>query len=266
MKSHIKVIFFADVVGKPGRFVLSQMCRPLMEKFGADYAIANIENAAGGFGITPEMARKIFSYGVNCQTSGNHIWDRMDILKYLDEEPRLIRPANYPPGCPGAGHLVDEVDGIKLGILNLMGRVYMSNIDCPFRVADRKLKEIREITDIVIIDFHAEATSEKLALAHHAAGRVSALAGTHTHIPTADERVIPPGTAYITDLGMTGGFDSILGREIKPVVKRFLTGMPAPFPVSSHNAVLQGAVIEIVPETGRAVGIRRVNLSLQEKG
>jgi metallophosphoesterase (TIGR00282 family) len=257
MKSQIKVILFADVVGKPGRFVLSQMCRPLIEKFGADYAIANIENAAGGFGITPEMARKIFSYGVNCQTSGNHIWDRMDILKYLDEEPRLIRPANYPPGCPGSGHFIDEVEGVKLGILNLMGRVYMSDIDCPFRVADRKLKEIREVTDIVIIDFHAEATSEKQALAYYLDGRVSAIIGTHTHVQTADETVSERGTAYITDVGMTGAHDSIIGMAKGPSLERFLTGMPKRFSSAKDDVKISGVVLTISAEDGGAENIER---------
>jgi hypothetical protein len=241
------------------------MCKPLKEKYEADYVIANIENAAGGFGITPEMARKIFSYGVNCQTSGNHIWDRMDILKYLDEQPKLIRPANYPPGCPGTGYLIDEVDGIKIGILNLMGRTYMKDIDCPFRVADRQLSLIRESTEIVIIDFHAEVTSEKQALAYYLDGRVSAIIGTHTHVQTADESVSERGTAYITDVGMTGAHDSIIGMAKGPSLDRFLTGMPKRFQCAADDIKISGAVITINTEDGAAEAIERFRLDYSGK-
>jgi metallophosphoesterase (TIGR00282 family) len=228
-KSQITVIFFADIVGKPGRFVLSQMCKTLREKHEADYVIANVENAAGGFGVTAEMARKIFSYGIDCLTSGNHIWDRMDIQPYLNEQPKLLRPANYPPGCPGNGYLIDEINGVKIGIINLMGRTYMKDIDCPFRVGDKLVNIIREETDLVIIDFHAEVTSEKQALHYFLDGRVSAILGTHTHVQTADETISERGTAYITDVGMTGPYDSIIGMAKGPSLQRFLTGMPKRF-------------------------------------
>lgn len=256
----IKVLFFADLVGKPGRFVLSQMCKSLKEKFGADYVIANIENAAGGFGITPEMSRKIFSYGVNCQTSGNHIWDRADIFQYLNEQPRLLRPANYPPGVPGNGFLIDDINGTKLAVLNLMGRTYMKEIDCPFRTADRELRKIRESTEIVIIDFHAEVTSEKQALAYYLDGKVSAIIGTHTHVQTADETVSERGTAYITDVGMTGPHDSIIGMEKAPSLERFLTGMPKRFACARNDIKISGAVVTIDTADGGAEHIERFKI------
>ncbi len=258
--AHIKILFFADIVGKPGRFVLSQMCKPLKEKFGAHYVISNIENAAGGFGITPEMAQKIFSYGVNCQTSGNHIWDRMDIIKYIDEEPRLLRPANYPPGCPGNGYLIADDGGVKIGIINLMGRTYLKDIDCPFRVADKIISTIREQTKIIIIDFHAEVTSEKQALAYYLDGGVSAVIGTHTHVQTADETISAKGTAYITDVGMTGAFDSIIGMAKAPSLERFLTGMPKRFSCAKDDVRISGVVLTVDSETGQAVEIEPFNL------
>jgi len=253
-------LFFADLVGKPGRFVLSQMCKTLKEKYEADYVIANIENAAGGFGITPEMSRKIFSYGVDCQTSGNHIWDRMDILKYLDEQPKLIRPSNFPPGCPGRGHYIGEVDGIKIGVLNLMGRTYLKDIDCPFRVADKEVSIIRESTDIIIIDFHAEVTSEKQALAYYLDGRVSAVIGTHTHVQTADETVSERGTAFITDVGMTGPHDSIIGMAKGPSLDRFLTGMPKRFACAKDDVKICGALLTINTADGAAEAIERFRI------
>jgi metallophosphoesterase (TIGR00282 family) len=256
----LKVLFIADVVGKPGRFILAEMCRSLKEKFGTDYVIANTENAAGGFGITPEMCRKIFTYGVNCQTSGNHIWDRMDILKYLDEEPRLLRPANYPPDVPGKGLYVDEVNGIKIGILNLMGRTYMKEIDCPFRVGEQLVARLREETDVIIVDFHAEATSEKQALLYYLDGKVSAIIGTHTHVQTADEMVTERGTAYITDVGMTGPHDSIIGMAVAPSLGRFLTGLPKRFSCAKDDIKISGAVITIDPEDGAAEDIEKFRI------
>jgi len=258
--SQIKIIFFADLVGKAGRFVLSEMCKPLREKFGADYVIANTENAAGGFGITPEMARKIFTYGVDCQTSGNHVWDRMDILKYLDEQPKLLRPANFPPGCPGNGYLIDEIDGHRIGIINLMGRTYMKPIDCPFRVGDKLINIVREQTDIVIIDFHAEVTSEKQAMLYFFDGRVSAIIGTHTHVQTADETISERGTAYITDVGMTGPHDSILGMAKKPSLERLLTGMPKRFAPAKDDIKISGVLLTINADDGSAAGIDRFRI------
>ncbi|MCX6827464.1 MAG: TIGR00282 family metallophosphoesterase [candidate division Zixibacteria bacterium] len=256
----IKIIFFADVVGKPGRFVLSQLCKSLKEKYAADYVIANIENAAGGFGITPEMSKKIFSYGVNCQTSGNHIWDRIDILKYLDEQPKLLRPANYPSGVPGVGYLIDDINGTKVAILNLMGRLFIKEIDCPFRVAERELRKIREVTETIIVDFHAEATSEKQALAHFLDGQVSAVIGTHTHVQTADETISERGTAYISDVGMTGPHDSIIGMDKTASTERFLTGMPKRFTCAAGGLKISGVVVTIDTDDGGADHIERFKI------
>jgi metallophosphoesterase (TIGR00282 family) len=258
--AQIKILFFADLVGKPGRFVLSQMCKPLKEKFGAHYVIANIENAAGGFGITPEMSKKIFSYGVNCQTSGNHIWDRIDIWKYIDTQPKLIRPANYPPGAPGNGYYIDEIEGARIGVINLMGRTYLKDIDCPFRVGERIVEKIRRETDIIIIDFHAEVTSEKQALAYYLDGQVSAIIGTHTHVQTADEGVSERGTAYITDVGMTGPHDSIIGMAKVPSLDRFLTGMPRRFSCARNDIKISGVVITVDSSDGAGIDIERFRI------
>jgi len=250
-------MFIADVCGRPGRQATAYLTKPLKEEFAVDYVIANTENAAGGFGITPEMARKFFSYGVNLQTSGNHIWDRVQILDYLVEEPRLLRPANFPPSVPGAGVYVDTVGVYKIAVINLMGRVYMTNTDCPFQVGARLVEKVRRETPIIFVDFHAEATSEKQALAHYLDGHVSAVVGTHTHVQTADERIQAQGTAYITDAGMTGPHDSIIGMDKGPSLGRFLTGMPKRFTTASDDVRIQGVVIKVEPEVGRAVEILR---------
>jgi len=259
--SQLKIMFVADIVGKPGRFALSQMLKSLREKHAIDYVIANSENAAGGFGITPEMAGKIFSYGVDCQTSGNHIWDRIDIQRYLyDHQNKLIRPANFPPGCPGRGFLIDTIGIQKIGILNIMGRTYLKDIDCPFRVADKLVSLIREETDIIIVDFRAEVTSEKLAMAYFLDGRVSAILGTHTHVQTADESVSDRGTAYITDVGMTGPHDSIIGMSKVPSLDRFLTGMPKRFTCAKEDIKISGAILTINSDDGYAEKIERFKI------
>lgn len=251
------ILFIADICGKAGRQAAAHLVKPLKERFGADYVIANVENAAGGFGVTAEMSRKIFSYGVDVQTSGNHIWDRIDIIKYFDERPRLLRPANYPTTAPGTGSCIDTINGVKVGVLNLMGRTYMKDIDCPFRVADRELAVMRKQTNLVFVDFHAEATSEKQALAYYLDGLVSAIIGTHTHVQTADEKISKRGTAYITDAGMTGPHDSVIGMEVKPSVDRFLTGMPIRFSTASDDVKISGVVVKADPETGEAFSVER---------
>jgi metallophosphoesterase (TIGR00282 family) len=256
--STLTILFISDLCGRAGRQAAAHMTRDLKQEFEADYVIANVENAAGGFGITPEMSRKIFSYGVNLQTSGNHIWDRVDILDYMHDQPRLLRPANYPPGVPGNGFFVDEVGPVKIAVLNLMGRVYMNNIDCPFQVGMQEVKRLQEQTAVIFVDFHAEATSEKQALAFHLDGMVSAVIGTHTHVPTADEHVTRRGTAYITDAGMTGPYDSIIGMEKGPSLGRFITGMPKRFNTASDDVRLAGVVVKIDPESGQAISIERI--------
>jgi 2',3'-cyclic-nucleotide 2'-phosphodiesterase len=259
----VKILFFADVVGKAGRFILSQMTRRLKYFHGADYAIANIENAAGGFGITPEMSRKVFAYGIDCQTSGNHIWDRPGIGEFMLQEERLIRPANYPDGAPGHGYYIGKVGELPIAVINLMGRTYMYDIECPFRTADRILDEIKNITNLIIIDFHAEATSEKQALLYYLDGRVSAIVGTHTHVQTADEHISSRGTAFIGDCGMTGAFDSILGMNKGPALGRFLTGMPKRLSAAENDVRISGVVVELQPDMyGRAVKIERFSMAV----
>lgn len=258
-----KVIFIADVVGKPGRFILSQMTKRLQYKYDAAFTIANVENAAGGFGITAEMAKRVFAYGVDCQTSGNHIWDRNGIGEYMNREPRIIRPANYPLGAPGRGYYVATCGEVTVAVINLMGRTFMYHIDCPFRTADEILDSFDTRPDIIVVDIHAEATSEKEALAYYLDGRVSAVVGTHTHVQTADESISGRGLAYITDVGMTGSFDSILGMRKVPALDRFLTGMPKRLSVAEDDVRISGVVIDFDTEKhGRATAIERFCLSL----
>ncbi len=251
------ILFVADICGKAGRQAAAHMVKPLREKYAADYVIANVENAAGGFGVTSEMSRKIFSYGIDLQTSGNHIWDRVEIIKYFDTKPKLLRPANYPTTAPGTGSHIETVNGTKIGVVNLMGRTYMKDIDCPFKVADRELAAMRKQTNLIFVDFHAEATSEKQALAYYIDGLVTAIVGTHTHVQTADEKVSRRGTAYITDAGMTGPHESVIGMEVRPSVDRFLTGMPIRFSTASEDVKISGVVIKADPETGEAFSIDR---------
>jgi metallophosphoesterase (TIGR00282 family) len=252
----LTILFVADICGRSGRQATAYMVRPLRDKFSADYIIANVENAAGGFGVTPEMSKKIFSYGVDLQTSGNHIWDRVQILEYIAEEPRLLRPANYPRSAPGHGSLVETVNGHKLGVINLQGRTYMPTIDCPFKVAGREMSQMQDV-NVIFVDFHAEATSEKQALLYYLDGKVSAIVGTHTHVPTADEKVSDRGTAYITDAGMTGAYDSIIGMEKGPSLGRFLTGMPKRFSTATEDVRIMGVIVKVDPSDGRAESIER---------
>lgn len=262
MTAGCRVIFIADVVGKPGRHILSQMTRRLRYKYGADFVIANTENAAGGFGITPEMAQKVFAYGVDCQSSGNHVWDRQGIGDYMMEESRLIRPANYPK-AKGGGYYIGTAGDVRIAVVCLMGRTFMYNIDCPFRKADAILYEIKDRADVVIVDMHAEATSEKLAMWHYLDGRVSAVIGTHTHVQTADEQISEKGTAYITDVGMTAAHDSILGMNKGPALARFLTGMPVRLSVAQDDVKISGVVLDLEADNGgKALAIEKFCLPL----
>ncbi len=254
--SNCTVLFIADVVGKPGRHILSQMARRLRYKYDAGYVIANTENAAGGFGITPEMARKVFAYGVDCQTSGNHLWDRSGIGEFLEHEPRIVRPANYPE-AKGWGYHINRIEDHRIAVISLMGRTFMYDIDCPFRTADRILGEIPDDVKMIVVDMHAEATSEKQAMWYYLDGRVSAVIGTHTHVQTADEQISEKGTAYITDVGMTGPHDSILGMKKDPALKRFLTGRPVRLSVAENNVRISGVILDIDPEKGTATRIER---------
>jgi metallophosphoesterase (TIGR00282 family) len=256
-----KILFIADVVGKPGRHILSQMTRRLRYKYEVDYVIANTENAAAGFGITPEMAQKVFAYGVDCQTSGNHLWDRPGIAEYLEHEPRLIRPANYPE-AKGWGYHINRIENDRIAVISLMGRTFMYNIECPFRTADAILDEVPDDVKMIVVDFHAEATSEKEAMWYYLDGRVSAVIGTHTHVQTADEQISAKGTAYITDVGMTGPFDSILGMKKEPALKRFLSGRPIRLSVAEDDVRISGVLLDLNPADGKAVTIERYCMPL----
>jgi metallophosphoesterase (TIGR00282 family) len=257
MPAKLRVLFLGDVIGHPGRQALKRFLPALAERVSPDLVIANAENAAGGAGITEEVARELFQ-GIQVLTSGNHIWDKKESLAYLDAEPRLLRPANYPPLNPGRGVCFHQSsDGWTAAVLNLQGRVFMEPLDCPFRTADALLEGIRARTPVVIVDFHAEATSEKQALGWHLDGRVSAVIGTHTHVPTADEKVLPGGTAYLTDVGMVGGYRSVIGIRPDQAVVRFLSGRPQRFEPAKDGLILSAALVEIESATGRALSIRR---------
>ena len=259
MVNQVNILFVGDVVGKPGRWATYHLLPKLKSQFRADFTIVNVENAAQGFGCTKPMGEAFLRWGADIMTSGNHIWDRLETQDYLNAEPRLLRPANYPIGNAGAGAqtFVNEA-GITFGVLNLQGRVFMPPIDDPFKVAHELVTELRKQTPIIFVDFHAETTSEKQAMGRYLDGRITALVGTHTHVQTADEQIFPGGTAYLSDAGFTGPHESVLGREIEPVIKRFVTNMPQRFEVADGRIMLHGAVVEIDAVTGRALGIWRV--------
>lgn len=258
----MKLLFIGDIVGKPGRDAVRALLGNLIERFRIDCVIANGENAAGGFGITEAMAEELFGHGVHVITSGNHIWDKKEAVSYLATTDRVLRPLNYPPGVPGQGSVVYTLkDGRKIGVLNLSGRVYMANWDCPFRAAKDEVARLREHTNIIFVDFHAEATSEKIAMGYYLDGKVSAVVGTHTHVQTADERVLPGGTAYLTDAGMTGPIESVIGIEKDMIIQRFLTLMPMRFDAAEGPGMLCGAVIDIDDASGKAKSITRLQLT-----
>lgn len=256
-----KILFIGDIVGRSGRRVLLDNLDALKQAHGIDYTIVNAENAAAGFGITQSIAAQLLDSGVDLLTSGNHIWDKRETLEFIVEEPRLLRPENYPGDSPGKGWHRARVGGLTVGVFNTMGTVFMHpTLDCPFRCADRILETHLAGCDIVFLDFHGEASSEKVAMGWYLDGRVGAVVGTHTHVPTADERVLPGGTAFISDVGMTGCYDSIIGMQIEPSLKRFLHKIPERFEVSRGRGTLCGVVVEIDPASGRAAGIERVRV------
>ena len=255
--SEFTIMFIADICGKAGRQAAAHMIKPMREKYSVDFVIANVENAAGGFGITPEMARKSFAYGIDIQTSGNHIWDRYEIRSYFKTDAKLLRPANFPPSAPGRGSFLENVGDVKIGVINLQGRTYMKDIDCPFVVGGKIVSEMRREADIIFVDMHAEATSEKQAMLYWLDGEVSAVVGTHTHVQTADEYVTGKGTAYITDAGMTGPYDSVIGMEKEPSLQRFLTGMPHRFTTASNDIRMAGVIVRVNPTSGKATSIER---------
>lgn len=258
----MKVIIIGDIVGKPGRQVLCQSLGKLKEQHEAEFIVANVENAAAGAGVIPRVGEEILGAGVDVMTSGNHIYDKKEVFKYIENETRLLRPANYSPETPGRGlWLGATASGTPVAVINVQGRVFMPPTDCPFRTADRLISEVKSRATVIIVDHHAEATSEKWAMGRYLDSRVSVVVGTHTHVQTSDEQILPGGTAYITDLGMTGPHDGIIGVESRIVLTRFLRGVPARLETSTGNAILHGVVVEIDERTGRAVHIERIRAS-----
>ena len=255
----MRLLMIGDIVGRPGRRAVRQNLPDLVRQFGVDVVIANGENAAGGNGITREVAKELFTSGVDVITMGNHVWNQKEIYTYIDQESRIIRPANYPPGAPGLGCTVlRSGNGLEFGVFNISGRVFMQELDCPFRKADEIVNQLKDRVNIVLVDFHAEASSEKVAMGWHLDGRVSAVCGTHTHVQTADERVLPGGTAYISDVGMTGPRNSVIGVKKDLVIERFMTQMPRRFEVAEGLYQFNAVLIELDEVSGRAVSIDRI--------
>jgi len=261
----MRILFIGDILGKAGRQALEGFLERVVADRQIDFTVANGENAAGGMGITPVIASEFLDLGIDVLTSGNHIWAKKEIISFLDEEERLLRPANYPDGVPGRGTGLFQLgNGRKVGVLNLEGRVFMRNLECPFRVGEKEAEKLREETKIIVVDFHAEATSEKMALAWFLNGKVSAVLGTHTHVQTSDEKILSGGTAYITDVGMTGPMASVIGIRRQAALERFLTQIPWKFDVATDEIELQGAIIDVEEETGKTRSIERIRVPLKK--
>ncbi|HYG33145.1 MAG TPA: TIGR00282 family metallophosphoesterase [Clostridia bacterium] len=261
----MKLLFIGDIVGQPGRRAVKELVPILRQQHGVDLVVANGENAAGGSGITVKTADEIFSGGVDVITCGDHLWDQKEVVELLEREPRFVRPLNYPPGTPGQGSMVFRKEGSPpVGIINLQGRTFMPPLENPFHLVQTEVERLRELTKVIFIDFHAEATSEKVAMARMLDGRISGLVGTHTHVQTADEQIFPAGTAFLCDAGFTGPHESVIGREIDPIVRRFLTSMPQKFDVAKRRVLLQGALLEIDSVTGRTLAIQRISVAAPE--
>lgn len=276
----MNILFIGDIVGEPGRRAVHTLLPKLREQHGLDFVIANGENSAGGNGITPRLAKELFAAGIDVLTTGDHLWDQKEVLELLAEEKRFLRPLNYPPGTPGRGGGVYDVQSprskvqglkskgqslkfeaqslLKVAVVNAQGRTFMPPLENPFLAAPPEIERLRMETKIIFVDFHAEATSEKIAFARLLDGKVSAVVGTHTHVQTADEQIFPGGTAYLSDAGFTGPQESVLGREIEPVIRRFVTNMPQRFEVAKGRVMLHGVVVEIEEETGKAISVRRI--------
>jgi metallophosphoesterase (TIGR00282 family) len=260
----MKILFIGDIVGKPGRLAIRELLPLIVEDYRIEFVIANCENAAAGFGVTRDVVEELYQSRIDVLTSGNHIWDKKEVLEFVEDYETLLRPANYPEGTPGFGSVVMPcASGIHVGVINLVGRVFMRSLDCPFRKAEKEIERLKKKTGIIIVDMHAEATSEKQALGWFLDGRVSAVLGTHTHVQTADEKILPNGTAYITDLGMTGPFDSIIGTRKDAVLERFLIQMPNKFDVAKGDVRLQGVVLEVDTASGKALSIERLSVKLE---
>ena len=255
----MKILLIGDIVGRPGRVIIEKELVRLREERTLDLVIANCENAAGGAGITPPIAEDLFRSGVDVLTSGNHVWRKKEAYELLRMDPRVIRPANYPDGAPGAGStVVATLAGEKVGVLNVMGRVFMEPLDCPFRAAEREVARLKMVTPVIIVDMHAEATSEKVAMGWFLDGKVSCVFGTHTHIPTADERILPKGSGFITDVGMTGPYDSVIGRRVEQILEKFLSNLPMKSEVAEGNIQLRGLIVDVDAKTGKARSVERL--------
>lgn len=260
----MKILFIGDIVGSPGRSAVEKLVPRLVNKEKIDFVIANGENAAGGSGVTPKIAKELAECGIDIITSGDHIWKRKEIVEILDQCTNILRPANYPPGVPGVGACVARSKkGVAVGVINLVGRVFMEAVECPFRQAKNDIEQLSKDAKIIIVDIHAEATSEKIALGWYLDGQVSAVMGTHTHVQTADEKILPQGTAYITDVGMTGPYDSVIGRRKEQILTRFITHLPTRFEMADGDIQLCGAIVEIDEKTGKAKSIKRVQEKLR---
>lgn len=254
----MKILIVGDIVGSPGRAALARIVGQMRAAGEVDFVVANAENSAGGRGLTPALAEELLQAGADVLTTGDHVWDQKELAKHIDKEPRILRPANYPPGCPGKGWITVETPAGRITVIDLVGRVFMGPADCPFRMADQILSVGAGLGKIIIVDLHGEATSEKIAMGRYLDGRVSAVVGSHTHVQTSDETIWPKGTAYITDLGMTGPKDSVLGRDVESILHKFLTGMPSPFEVASKDVSLEGVLVTVDEKTGKATKIKRV--------
>jgi len=260
-----RLLFIGDIVGKPGRELVRRGLATLVRHHEIDFVIANGENAAAGFGITPDLADDLLGYGIQVLTGGNHSWDKREILPYFDEHPRLIRPANFPAGAPGRGVYVGTAgNGVSVAVINIMGRVFMTALDDPFRVVEAAIEAVRKDARLIFVDFHAEATSEKVAMGWHLDGRVTVVVGTHTHVQTADDRVLPKGTAYITDVGMTGPHDGVIGMDRSAILGRFLSALPQRFETATENPRLNAVIVDADETTGKALSISRLNLSAHD--
>ena len=255
----LRLLFLGDVIGEPGRKAVIEMVPKLKQAWAIDFVIVNGENAAAGRGITGRINIDLLRAGVAVVTTGDHIWDQKEVISYIETEPRLLRPINYPAGTPGRGSIVLETSKGKVGVINVQGRTFMQpSLENPFRFVDEEVRRLRAETRVIFVDMHAETTSEKIAMGRFLDGKVSAVAGTHTHVQTADERIFPGGTAFICDAGMCGPTESVLGREIQPIIQRFMTSMPVNFPVAKGEVKLHGIVVDVDPSTGKARSIRRV--------
>ena len=254
------ILMIGDIIGQPGRQAVSKLLRDLRQQYELDMIIANAENSAGGFGLTSTITRELMDTGIDVLTSGNHIWAQKEIIPYLDSELPILRPLNYPPGVPGRGYIITR----QIMVVNLMGRTFMTALDCPFRAMDKLLAELEHKPPVIIVDFHAEATSEKVAMGRYLDGRVSAVLGTHTHVGTIDAQILPQGTAYVSDIGMTGPMDSIIGDDIESVLQRFLTGMPHRLSVGKGKPVFNAIMVEVAEDSGRAINIERICLTMEK--